>query len=109
MDRLLLQAVFGPDVISRIIHCQRDPRGGAAALQERAAQDINRLTDALLEAAGLASDDIWGMVVSGNTTMVHLLLGLEPAWIRRDPFVGCASRVPPVRPALLTISSVSTL
>jgi uncharacterized 2Fe-2S/4Fe-4S cluster protein (DUF4445 family) len=93
------QAVFGPDVISRIMHCQRDTKGGAAALQERVVQDINRLTAALADAAGLTADDVWGMVVSGNTTMLHLLLGLQPAWIRRDPYVGCAYRVPPVRPA----------
>jgi len=90
------QAVFGPDVISRIIHCQRDPGRGAAELQERAAQDVNRLTGALLEAAGLERDDVWAVVVSGNTTMVHLLLGLHPTWIRRDPYVGCAYEVPAV-------------
>lgn len=91
------QAIYGPDVISRIIHCQRDP-SGARALQQRVVGDVNRLVGALLAAAGLGRDDVMGMVVSGNTTMIHLFLGLEPDWIRRHPYVGCAYHVPPVAP-----------
>ncbi|MHC4592440.1 MAG: ASKHA domain-containing protein, partial [Planctomycetota bacterium] len=92
------QRMFGPDVISRIIHCQRDESVGCPELKELVVADINRLLDALLEASGLARDDVWGLVVSGNTTMMHLFLGLYPVWIRRDPYVGCAYRLPPVRP-----------
>jgi uncharacterized 2Fe-2S/4Fe-4S cluster protein (DUF4445 family) len=91
------QMMYGPDVISRIVHCQRE-QGGCRILQELVVGDINRLLDALLAAEGLAAQDVWGLVVSGNTTMMHLFLGLSPAWIRRDPYVGCAYRLPPVRP-----------
>lgn len=92
------QVMFGPDVISRIIHCQRDEGGACHELQESVVADINLLLDALLEASGLRPDDIWGVVVSGNTTMIHLFLGLCPVWIRREPYVGCAYHLPPIRP-----------
>ncbi|MHC4480862.1 MAG: ASKHA domain-containing protein [Planctomycetota bacterium] len=92
------QLMFGPDVISRIIHCQRDEEHGCRDLQGCVVEDINRLLEALLGAAGLEREDVWGLVVSGNTTMMHLFLGLCPAWIRRDPYVGCAHQLPPVRP-----------
>ncbi|MHC5033703.1 MAG: ASKHA domain-containing protein, partial [Planctomycetota bacterium] len=92
------QRMFGPDVISRIMHCQQDESVGCCELKELVVADINRLLDALLEASGLAREDVWGLVVSGNTTMMHLFLGLHPVWIRRDPYVGCAYRLPPVRP-----------
>ncbi|KPK61946.1 MAG: hypothetical protein AMK73_07145, partial [Planctomycetes bacterium SM23_32] len=92
------QVMFGPDVITRIMHCQRGEQKGCRELQDAVVGDINRLVAALLEDGGRGRDEVWGMVVSGNTTMMHLFLGLEPAWIRRDPYVGCAYGLPPVRP-----------
>ena len=93
------QAVFGPDVISRIVHCQRDEARGCRELQEAVVEDVNTLTDALCGAVGVRGEDVWGVVASGNTTMMHLFLGLYPIHIRREPYVGCAYRLPPVRPA----------
>jgi len=90
------QVMFGPDVISRIMHCDRNPGGGCRKLQELVAADVERLLEALLEKYGLEADDVWGVIVAGNTTMIHLLLGLEPAWIRREPYVGCAYHLRPV-------------
>ncbi len=92
------QSMFGPDVISRIIHCQRDEKEGCPELQTSVAADIERLLDALLEREGLDREDVWGLVVSGNTTMIHLFLGLYPVWIRREPYVGCAYLLPSMRP-----------
>ncbi len=90
------QIMFGPDVISRIMHCDRDRREGCPKLQELVVADIQRLMEALLEKHGLETTDVWGAVIAGNTTMVHLLLGMDPAYIRRDPYVGCAYQLPAV-------------
>jgi len=92
------QVMFGPDVISRIIHCQQDEQHGCPRLKELVVDDINRLIAALVGAAGLSPMDVRGLVVSGNTTMMHLFLGLYPVWIRREPYVGCAYVPPPTRP-----------
>jgi len=92
------QVTYGPDVISRIIHCQREHERGCRDLQEVVVADINRLLDSLLERSGLSREDVWGLAVTGNTTMIHLFLGLYPVYIRREPYVGCAYRPPPVRP-----------
>ncbi len=89
------QGIYGPDVITRIIYCDQN-QDGLARLQELAASDINRLLQALLEKSELKRDDVWAVVVSGNTTMMHLLLGLAPSWIRREPYVGCTYQPPPV-------------
>ncbi len=95
------QVMFGPDVISRIIHCDRDRQEGCPKLQQLVAADIQRLMEALLEKHGLEATDVWGAVIAGNTTMMHLLLGLDPAWIRREPYVGCAYQLPPVDAAAI--------
>ncbi|MCD6417120.1 MAG: DUF4445 domain-containing protein [Planctomycetes bacterium] len=92
------QTMFGPDVISRIVHCQRDEEQGYADLQLRVVGDINRLLGELVRESGLERSDVWGVVVSGNTTMMHLLLGMYPIWIRREPYVGCAYLLPSVSP-----------
>jgi len=89
------QTMYGPDVISRIVHCQQQ-EGGLHRLQGLVVADINRLLGKMLEAAGASRDDVWAVVVSGNTTMMHLLLGMEPLWIRREPYVGCSYHIPPL-------------
>jgi len=97
------QTMFGPDVISRIIHCQRDESDGCPQLRACVAADIQRLLGALLEECDVARSDIWSVMVSGNTTMMHLFLGLHPAWIRREPYVGCAYLLPSTAPGDLGI------
>ncbi|MFO8007876.1 MAG: ASKHA domain-containing protein [Candidatus Brocadiia bacterium] len=92
------QVMFGPDVISRIIHCQRAEQG-CPDLQRRVARDVDRLLEAVLDESGFERSDVWSVVISGNTTMIHLLLGLYPVWIRREPYVGCAYVLPSVNPA----------
>jgi uncharacterized 2Fe-2S/4Fe-4S cluster protein (DUF4445 family) len=96
------QLIYGPDVISRIIHCQQH-EDGLERMQRLVVGDVNRLLTALMDAAELEREDVWAVVASGNTTMMHLLLGLHPTWIRREPYVGCSYRVPPVRAVELGI------
>jgi uncharacterized 2Fe-2S/4Fe-4S cluster protein (DUF4445 family) len=43
-------------------------------------------------------------VVAGNTPMTHLLLGLDPKYIREAPYVPTANLVPPVRAVHLGIN-----
>jgi len=92
------QVMYGPDVISRIIYCQEN-EGGLERMQNLVVGNINQLLAALLEAAALPREDVWAVVTSGNTTMTHLLLGLHPVWIRREPYVGCSYHLPPMQAA----------
>jgi len=96
------QIAYGPDVISRIIHAQQN-EDGLAQLQSLVVGDINRLLTALLAEGNLDREQILALVASGNTTMMHLLLGIEPTWIRRQPYVGCSYRLPSVKAAALGI------
>jgi len=92
------QVMYGPDVISRIMYCQRK-ESGVGRMQHLVVGGINQLVGALERASGVSRRDIWGVVVSGNTTMTHLLYGLCPVWIRREPYVGCSYHLPPVEAA----------
>jgi uncharacterized 2Fe-2S/4Fe-4S cluster protein (DUF4445 family) len=78
------QAVFGADVLSRISHAAE---GGLDELRRAVLGGINTLIEKLVEVAGLSERDIAGITVAGNTTMLHLLLGVDPHGIGRAPFI----------------------
>jgi uncharacterized 2Fe-2S/4Fe-4S cluster protein (DUF4445 family) len=84
----------GEDVISRIIYSKRD--GGLARLQHLAVETINELI-AELESRNRVEDyDLQEVTVAGNTTMTHLLLGLDPRYLREEPYIPTISAAPPL-------------
>ena len=78
------QISCGLDVISRINYAARPER--LAELRERVLTTINGLIDKVAESHQVPRDRICDVVMSGNTTMIHLLLGLPPEHIRLDPY-----------------------
>lgn len=92
------QAAFGADVIRRIMFCGQRP-DGLRMLHESVVEDVNSLLRELQDRFRLGAGDVSMVVAAGNTTMMHLLLGLDPAWIRREPYVGASYRPPPFRAA----------
>lgn len=96
------QISYGEDVISRIVYSQR--RGGLQKLQEAIISTINGIIEDLLRMSGIKRELISHLVIAGNTTMTHLLLGLDPKYIREDPYVPTANFIPPVRAVHLGIN-----
>lgn len=91
------QARYGEDVISRMVFACG--RGGMDPLKNAVVTTINSLVNSLVTAAGINHHDIISFVAAGNTTMTHLLLGLEPCTIRLEPYIPTATRFPWVRAA----------
>ncbi|MBN2026754.1 MAG: DUF4445 domain-containing protein [Actinobacteria bacterium] len=79
------QVAFGEDVITRIIYATRGT--GLAKLQSVVVGTIWNLIKNLVEQAGIEYCNITHVVVAGNTTMMHLLLGLNPKYIREEPYI----------------------
>ena len=79
------QAVFGDDVMSRITAVRLD---GAvlARMQKLVAKSLDWAAENLCRAAGLAPGSVAELVVAGNTTMIHLLLGEDPSSIGIYPY-----------------------
>mgnify|MGYP001611005782 CR=1 FL=1 len=90
------QAVYGPDVIHRILWTDNHP-GGLRQLQEHIVDDVNALIGELTTRLRVGADRIDVAVAAGNTVMTHLLLAVKPAWIRRDPYIGGVYQPPSVR------------
>jgi uncharacterized 2Fe-2S/4Fe-4S cluster protein (DUF4445 family) len=79
------QIACGEDVISRIIYASKDD--GLGSLTQRVQQTIAGLLDRLQKRTGVTGDQILKAVVAGNTTMIHLFLGIPPAPIRVAPYI----------------------
>jgi uncharacterized 2Fe-2S/4Fe-4S cluster protein (DUF4445 family) len=80
------QAPFGADVISRIARTRMEETA-AAELQRTIVETINGLLADVYAAAGVERDHVYEVVVAGNATMLHLLLGVDAHAISVAPFV----------------------
>lgn len=78
------QISLGEDILSRIR--QAAEPGGLARLQTLIINTLNRLIKSL-RASSLNSAQITAAAIGANTTMIHLLLGLDPASICRSPYI----------------------
>ncbi len=90
------QISCGEDIISRIIYATKR-EGGLDHLQRLVIQTINGLLDDLSRRNGIDQAEIYRMTVAGNTTMIHLFLGIWPEPIRLEPYVPVTSHPLPVK------------
>ncbi len=95
------QIAYGEDIISRIIYAQKE--GGLEQLQRLVVQTINELLEELAASNDIDTSEIYFMTVAGNTTMIHLFLGLDPAFIRLEPYIPTVTHPQPVRASDLGI------
>ncbi|WP_050740253.1 ASKHA domain-containing protein [Acetobacterium bakii] len=79
------QIDFGDDILSRIFYTKSKPLH-LKEVQESTLQSFRELMLMLSERTGVASETCGIMVVSGNTTMIHFLLGIDPWPIFEAPF-----------------------
>ncbi|WP_446009892.1 ASKHA domain-containing protein [Candidatus Electrothrix sp.] len=95
------QISCGEDVISRIVYAKRP--GGQKALQEKVVGTINTIIKDICQELVISPDNIAYMMAAGNTIMSHLLLGLDPKYLREAPYVPAISRFPLTKAADLGI------
>ena len=90
------QIPYGAEVTRRIIHAERE---GAGPLREAIVGDINNLINTLAARCDVELHDVIACFASGNTAMLHFLLGLDASNIRKSPYVPTTTNPPPVRAA----------
>ncbi len=95
------QISCGEDVISRIIYTKKE--GGLEHLQRLVIQTINERLHKLAERNKVDLSEIYAMTVAGNSTMIHLFLALDPAFIRLEPYIPTVTHPLPVRASELGI------
>jgi uncharacterized 2Fe-2S/4Fe-4S cluster protein (DUF4445 family) len=86
------QLARGEDVISRIQYARKP--GPLKELHGLIIGAVNHLIDEAAQAAHVSAMDIYYASFSGNTTMAHLFLDLEPRYIREEPYVPTFNELP---------------
>ncbi len=88
------QIARGEDVISRIIFASKD--GGENEMRELVLETIDQLLIKACKRLNSRPSEIVKASISGNSTMMHLLLGIPSASIRLSPFVTAVNHLPPM-------------
>lgn len=91
------QIARGEDVISRIMYASKSP-GGEEEMQQRVVETINKLCETACKRVHAKPGDVVKATIAGNSTMIHLLLGISATHIRLSPFITAVNH-PPVTTA----------
>jgi uncharacterized 2Fe-2S/4Fe-4S cluster protein (DUF4445 family) len=93
------QITRGEDVVSRIIYASKN--GGAEEMRSLVLGTINQLFETACKRVKASPAEVVKTTITGNSTMIHLLLGLPAQSIRLAPFVTAINHLP-----LLTAAEV---
>ena len=83
------QISCGEDILARVNFARKN---GLSKLQSLATDSINAALTSASNTAGIDREDIYEVVVAGNTVMTHMLLGIDPAYIIAEPYVPVVQR-----------------
>jgi uncharacterized 2Fe-2S/4Fe-4S cluster protein (DUF4445 family) len=95
------QVSYGEDVISRMEFARKGT--GLKTLQTKIVGCLNGLIDELFAGSAHPKSALSLMTLAANTVMTHFLLGLDPQFLRAQPYVPVATQFPPVRASELGI------
>ncbi len=79
------QIAFGEDILTRIFYTKDRPEH-RVELQKAAAEGLRELMEHLSEKTGADAFSCASMILSGNTTMIHFLLGLDAFGVFQSPY-----------------------
>ncbi len=91
------QASYGEDVITRMIYAGKE--GGLEKLHHLVVDTLNELIMAAASEVEISLNEITCVMCAGNMTMAHLLLRVDPTYLRREPYVPIANFMPVIRAA----------
>lgn len=86
------QIARGEDVISRIIYASKN--GGENEMRELVLDTIDQLLVKACKRLNARPSEIVKASISGNSTMMHLLLGIPAVSIRLSPFITAVNQLP---------------
>lgn len=86
LSELNMQRSFGADVISRISYTL-DHEDGLALLQDTIVTQLHRMMSLLAKNNAIPNEYVYGCMLAGNTTMLHLFSGTNPVSIARSPYI----------------------
>ena len=101
------QIRYGADVINRIIQQQKP--GGVHLLQQAIViETLGPLIESVCEAAGVSNTGIYRAAIASNTTMNHLLLGINANFLRTEPYIPAFFELGPFDPSVIGVDLAPT-
>jgi len=97
------QKKYGADVISRIEYATT-AEDGLKALHRTIVNQINNMIFLLCERSKITAHEIFYITIAGNTTMMHLILNLNPENIGKAPFIPITTSLHKIKSSLLGIN-----
>ena len=79
------QARYGQDVLSRIHMASEEE--GLNTLYSEVISEISRMTEEICKEAGKKRENIYEIILSGNTCMIHLATGTSPKGLGSYPYI----------------------
>lgn len=79
------QVTYGEDLMSRVSYAMSNP-SGLDKMHAAIIETLNTLASRATRSAGLQMRHIHDVVLVGNTTMIHILLGINPQELGGAPF-----------------------
>ena len=86
LSKVNAQRSYGSDVISRINYTMEN-KNGLEELNECVISQINEMIDEISKLNNINKDEIYNIVVVGNTTMIHMLMKVPCKNIALAPFI----------------------
>lgn len=86
VSRVNNQISYGADVVSRINFTIENPKG-LDILKDNIITQLNDMIELLCKKNNISEDNIYDIVIVGNTIMIHLLLGLPCKNITMSPYI----------------------
>lgn len=80
------QVTYGEDLMSRVSYAMMHPQTGLEKMHKAIIDALNRLAAAAAREANIQPRQIHDAVFVGNTTMAHILLGIDPVELGGAPF-----------------------
>ncbi len=96
-SRINAQKHFGLDVLTRITYELENRDEGIQKLQTVIVDSINEMIEDTCSQAGIHKENIYGIAVSANCTMMHMLLGIDATAIGKAPYAPvfvCSKDIP---------------
>ncbi|AKA72172.1 ASKHA domain-containing protein [Clostridium scatologenes] len=85
-SRVNNQRSYGADVVSRI-NFTIENANGLGILKNNIVTQLNDMIELLCKKSNISEDNIYDIVIVGNTIMIHLLLGLPCKNITMSPYI----------------------
>ncbi|MGF7184858.1 uncharacterized 2Fe-2S/4Fe-4S cluster protein (DUF4445 family) [Desulfitispora alkaliphila] len=79
------QVKYGENILTRIQHSYTEE--GKHQLQQSIIATLNSLIEEVAQLQNISARDITAAAFAGNTTMIHMLLGLDASQVCKEPYI----------------------